>query len=46
MQWVTEVEMVDSVDDLNLRHLLGVSMPNFDVLDARIDCFSPEQDHP
>ena len=30
MQWIKEVELVDSVDEL------GISMPNFEVLDARI----------
>ena len=37
MQWIKEVEMVDSVDDL--RSSLSfrcISMPNFEVLDARI----------
>ena len=37
MQWIKEVEMVDSVDDkkssLSFR---CISMPNFEVLDARI----------
>ena len=37
MQWMKEVELVDSVDEsrssLSIR---GISMPNFDVLDARI----------
>ena len=37
MQWIKEVEMVDSVDDLNLHHLFVVfSMQNFEILDARI----------
>ena len=34
MQWIKEVEMVDSVDDL--RSSSGIPMPNFEVLDARI----------
>ena len=37
MQWIKEVEMVDSVDDLrSSSSMRGISMPNFDVLDARI----------
>ena len=37
MQWIKEVEMVDSVDDLrSSSSILGISMPNFEVLDARI----------
>ena len=37
MQWIKEVEMVDSVDDLkSSSSLRGISMPNFEVLDARI----------
>ena len=37
MQWIKEVEMVDSVDDLrSSSSIRGISMPNFDVLDARI----------
>ena len=37
MQWIKEVEMVDSVDDLkSSSSIRGVSMPNFEVLDARI----------
>ena len=37
MQWITEVEMVDSVDDLkSSSSIRGISMPNFEVLDARI----------
>ena len=36
MQWIKEVEMVDSVDDLRSSSMRGVSMPNFEVLDARI----------
>ena len=34
MQWIKEVEMVDSVD--GLRSVRCISMPNFEVLDARI----------
>ena len=46
MQWIKEVELVDSVDDLrSSSSIRGISMPNFEVLDARI-CFSPEQNHP
>ena len=37
MQWIKEVDMVDSVDDLKSSSLvIGMSMPNFEVLDARI----------
>ena len=37
MQWIKEVEMVDSVDDLrSSSSSRGISVPNFEVLDARI----------
>ena len=37
MQWIKEVEVVDSVDDLMYSSSrIGVQMPNFEVLDARI----------
>ena len=37
MQWIKEVELVDSVDDLrSSSSFRGISMPNFEVLDARI----------
>ena len=37
MQWIKEVEMVDSVDDLmSWSSFRGIQMPNFEVLDARI----------
>ena len=37
MQWIKEVEMVDSVVDLrSSSSIRGISMPNFEVLDARI----------
>ena len=37
MQWIKEVEMVDSVDELrSSSSVRGFSMPNFEVLDARI----------
>ena len=37
MQWIKEVEMVDSVDDSkSSSSTRGISMPNFEVLDARI----------
>ena len=37
MQWIKEVEMVDSVDELRSSSLIrGISMANFEVLDARI----------
>ena len=37
MQWIKEVELVDSVDELRTSSpIRGISMPNFEVLDARI----------
>ena len=37
MQWIKEVEMVDSVDDIrSSSSTRGISMPNVEVLDARI----------
>ena len=37
MQWVKEVELVDSVDELrSSSSIRGISMPNFEVFDARI----------
>ena len=37
MQWIKEVELVDSVDELrSSSSRRGISMPNFEVLDARI----------
>ena len=37
MQWIKEVEMVDSVDDLmSSSSIRGIQMPNFELLDARI----------
>ena len=37
MLWIKEVEMVDSVDELrSSSSSRGISMPNFEVLDARI----------
>ena len=37
MQWIKEVEMVDSVDDLkSSSSIRGISMPDFEVLNARI----------
>ena len=37
MQWIKEVELVDSVDELrSSSSIRGFSMPNFDVLDAGI----------
>ena len=37
MQWIKEVELVDSVDDLrSSSSIRGFSMPDFEVLDARI----------
>ena len=37
MQWIKEVEMIDSVDDLKSSlSVRGIRMPNFEVLDARI----------
>ena len=41
------MEMVDSVDDLkSSSSIRGISMPNFEVIDASEDCFSDEQNHP
>ena len=37
MQWIKEVELVDSVDDFySSSSTRGISMPNFEVLDAKI----------
>ena len=37
MQWIKEVELVDSVDELrSSSSTRGISMPDFEVLDARI----------
>ena len=37
LNWIKEVEMVDSVDDLmSSSSTRGIQMPNFEVLDARI----------
>ena len=37
MQWIKEVELVDSVDDLrSSSSIRSISMPDFEVLDARI----------
>ena len=37
MQWIKEVELVDSVDELRTSSSIrGISMPKFQVLDARI----------
>ena len=37
IQWIKEVEMVDSLDDLkSSSSTRGISMPNFEALDARI----------
>ena len=37
MQWIKEVELVDSVDELrSSSSTRGISMPNFEVLDAKI----------
>ena len=37
MHWIKEVELVDSVDELrSSSSFRGISMPNFEVLDARI----------
>ena len=36
MQWIKEVELVDSVDEFRCSsYTRGISMPNFEVLDAR-----------
>ena len=36
MQWIKEVELVDSVDELRSSSSTRISTPNFEVLDARI----------
>ena len=37
MHWIKEVEMVDSVDDLqSSSSVRGIRMPDFEVFDARI----------
>ena len=37
MQWIKEVELVDSVDELrSSSSTRGISMPNFEVFDAKI----------
>ena len=37
MQWIKEVELVDSVDDLKYScSVRGIRMPDFEVLDAKI----------
>ena len=37
MQWIKEVELVDSVDDLKSScSVRGIQMPNFELLDARL----------
>ena len=37
MQWIKEVELVDSVDEVRTSSSIrGIPMPNFEVLDARI----------
>ena len=37
MQWIKEVELVDSVDVLkSSSSIRGIQMPNFEVLDARM----------
>ena len=44
MQWIKEVELVDSVDELrSSSSLREIQMANFEVLDARI---ASEQNHP
>ena len=46
MQWIKEVELVDSVDELrSSSSTRGISMPNFEVLDSRI-ASALKQDHP
>ena len=36
MLWITEVEIVDSVDDLKSScSVRGIQMPSFEVLDAK-----------
>ena len=46
MQWIKEVELVDSVDELrSSSSTRGISMPNFEVLDATI-ASAPNKNHP
>ena len=47
MQWIKEVELVDSVDELRSSSSIRgiISMPNFEVLDARI-ASSLNKNHP
>ena len=46
MQWIKEVELVDSVDELrSSSSIRGISMPNFESTRCE-DCFSAEQNHP
>ena len=45
MLWIKEVEMVDSVDDLNTSQSIGGRrLPNFEMLDAKI-ASALEEDH-
>ena len=46
MQWIKEVELVDSADELrSSSSTRGISRPNFEVLDARI-ASALEENHP
>ena len=46
MQWIKEVELADSVDDLrSSSSIRSIPMPDFAGTRCE-DCFSPEQDHP
>ena len=42
MQWIKELQMIDSVDDLkSSSSTRGIQVPNFEVLDARIASAHP-----
>ena len=46
MPWIKEVEMVDSVDDLqSSSSVSGIRMPEFEATRCE-DCFSAQQNHP
>ena len=46
MQWIKEVELADSVDELrSSSSIRSIPMPDFEVLDARI-ASALNKDHP
>ena len=46
MQWIKEVELVDSVDELKSScSARGIQMRDFEVLDAKV-AFGTEPNHP